>query len=106
MNTRWEIHAPAYFFEHLISSCNTHHDYVQQVHQALLEQAKKCSVLLISNKMSVVEKASHIIVLSEGTVKEEGSHDELLRKGGLYADLVEKQNSGFHRQEGEKKGLQ
>ncbi len=49
--------------------------------------------------MSVVEKADHIIVLSDGMAKEEGSHDELLKKGGLYAELVRKQNMGFHRQE-------
>ncbi|XP_070691712.1 antigen peptide transporter 1 [Pempheris klunzingeri] len=73
-----------------------------QVHQTLLNQANDCSVLLISNKMSVVEKANHIIVLDDGMVKEEGSHDELLKKGGLYAELVRKQNMGFHRQEEER----
>ncbi|XP_033495536.1 antigen peptide transporter 1 [Epinephelus lanceolatus] len=72
-----------------------------QVHQALLSQTNNCSVLLISNNMSVVEKAHHIIVLNDGTVKEEGSHDELLRKDGLYAELVRKQNMGFHRREEE-----
>lgn len=60
-------------------------------------------MLLISNKMSVVEKADHIIVLDEGTVKEEGGHDELLEHGGLYAELVQKQNMGFHRKEEEEK---
>ncbi|KAI3361350.1 hypothetical protein L3Q82_013526, partial [Scortum barcoo] len=70
-----------------------------QVYQALLNQTNNCSVLLISNQMSVVEKANHIIVLSDGMVKEEGSHDELLEKGSLYAELVRKQNMGFHRQE-------
>lgn len=72
-----------------------------QVHQALLSQTNNCSVLLISNNMSVVEKAHHIIVLNDGTVKEEGSHDELLRKDSLYAELVRKQNMGFHRREEE-----
>lgn len=63
-------------------------------------------MLLISNKMSVVEKANHIIVLDDGIVKEEGSHDELMNKGGLYAGLVEKQNRGFHRQEEERNDVQ
>lgn len=49
--------------------------------------------------MSVVEKANHIIVLGDGMVKEEGRHDELLMKGGLYAELVQSENKGFHRQE-------
>ncbi|XP_069393656.1 antigen peptide transporter 1 [Paralichthys olivaceus] len=68
-----------------------------QVHQALLNQTNHCTVLLISNKMSVIEKADHIIFLSEGVVKEEGSHDELLEKDGLYADMVKRHNMGFQR---------
>ncbi|XP_044063696.1 antigen peptide transporter 1 [Siniperca chuatsi] len=82
------------------SDLDTENEY--QVHQALLNQTNNCSVLLISNKMSVVEKANHIIVLNDGMVKEEGGHDELLKKGGLYAELVRKQNMGFHRQEEER----
>ncbi|KAA8591853.1 hypothetical protein FQN60_017227 [Etheostoma spectabile] len=72
-----------------------------KVYQSLLNKTNNCSVLLISNKMSVVEKADHIIVLNDGMVKEEGSHEELLMKGGLYAEMVRKQNMGFHRQEEE-----
>lgn len=67
-----------------------------QVHQALLDQTN-CTVLLISNKMTVVEKADHIIVLKEGTVEEEGCHDDLLKKDGHYAELVRKQNTSFER---------
>ncbi|XP_018555618.1 LOW QUALITY PROTEIN: antigen peptide transporter 1 [Lates calcarifer] len=81
------------------SDLDTENEY--QVHQALLNQTNNCSVLLISNKMSAIEKANHIIVLSEGMVKEEGSHDELLKKEGLYAELVKKQNMGFCRKEEE-----
>ncbi|XP_028327135.1 antigen peptide transporter 1 [Gouania willdenowi] len=79
------------------SDLDTENEY--QVHQALLNEANSCSVLLISNKMSVIEKARHIIVLNSGTVEEEGGHDELIKKGGLYAELVKNQNMGFHRQE-------
>ncbi|KAM7382989.1 hypothetical protein PAMP_002679 [Pampus punctatissimus] len=81
------------------SDLDTENEY--QVHQALLNQSNNCSVLLISNKMSVVEKANHIIVLNNGSVQEEGSHEELMKKNGLYTELVEKQNMGFHRQEEE-----
>ncbi|XP_072249683.1 antigen peptide transporter 1 [Leuresthes tenuis] len=72
-----------------------------QVHETLFNLKKSCTVLMIANKMSVAEKASRIIVLNDGTVEEEGSHDELLEKGGLYAQLVEKQKRGFNRQEEE-----
>lgn len=75
------------------------HDCTQQVHQALLKQTDNCTVLLISNKMSVVEKAHHIIVLNDGVVQEEGTHEYLIGKSGLYAELVKKQNEGFCRKE-------
>ncbi|XP_029498080.2 ABC-type oligopeptide transporter ABCB9-like [Oncorhynchus nerka] len=71
------------------------------VHQALLNDSNPCSVLLIAHKLSTVEKANHIVVLEEGKVLEEGGHVELLEKGGTYADLVNRQNTGFQRKEGE-----
>lgn len=49
--------------------------------------------------MSVVEKADHIVVLGDGTVKEEGSHTELMAKGSFYTELVRTENKSFHRQE-------
>lgn len=66
-----------------------------------MDQEKDCSVLLISNKMSVVKKASHIIVIDRGMVKEEGNHEELMNNKGLYASLVEKQNNSRFRNEEE-----
>ncbi|XP_056300185.1 antigen peptide transporter 1 [Pseudoliparis swirei] len=72
-----------------------------QVCQALLSKTDDCSVLLISNKMNVVEKADHIVFLKEGMLMEEGSHEELLQKGGHYAAMVNKQKTGFSRQEEE-----
>lgn len=68
-----------------------------QVREALSKLAENCSVLMISNKMSVAKIASHIIVLNNGTVEEEGSHNALLEKGGLYSEMVKKQEEGFKR---------
>uniref|UniRef100_G3PI52 Transporter 1, ATP-binding cassette, sub-family B (MDR/TAP) n=1 Tax=Gasterosteus aculeatus TaxID=69293 RepID=G3PI52_GASAC len=81
------------------SDLDTENEY--QVYQALLNQANDRTVLLVSSKVSVGEKADHIVVLGNGTVQEEGSHEELMQKGGVYAELVEKQKMGFHRQEEE-----
>ncbi|XP_061677174.1 antigen peptide transporter 1 isoform X2 [Syngnathoides biaculeatus] len=62
-----------------------------QVFQALLSQdLNSFSVLLISNKMSVVEKADHIVVLHQGAVVAEGRHHQLLERSELYARLVKK----------------
>ncbi|CAF88941.1 unnamed protein product, partial [Tetraodon nigroviridis] len=78
------------------SDLDSHTEYL--VNQALFEQIN-CTVLLISRNMSVVEKADHIVVLGDGTVKEEGSHAELMTKGSFYTELVKTESKSFHRQE-------
>lgn len=72
-------------------------DVFVQVNQALFQHIN-CTVLLISRNMSVVEKADHIVVLGDGTVKEEGSHAELMANGSLYTELVKSENKSFRRQ--------
>ena len=49
------------------------------------------TVIVIAHRLSTVEKADRIIVINKGEVVEQGSHSDLLKKGGLYATLVRKQ---------------
>jgi ATP-binding cassette subfamily B protein len=51
--------------------------------------------VLISHRFSTVRMADRIIVLREGTVVQEGSHEELLAKGGLYEELFAMQAAGY-----------
>ena len=53
------------------------------------------TVLLISHRFSTVRNADHIYVLDHGQVAEHGSHDELMRQQGLYAELFSLQAAGF-----------
>ena len=48
-------------------------------------------MIVIAHRLSTVEKADRIIVINKGEVVEQGSHSDLLKKGGLYATLVRKQ---------------
>ncbi len=49
------------------------------------------TTILISHRVSTVKNAGRIVVLSRGQVVESGTHEELLQRGGYYADLYEKQ---------------
>lgn len=47
--------------------------------------------IVIAHRLSTIRKANKIIVLDKGEVKESGTHEELLKKGGFYAQLYEMQ---------------
>jgi ATP-binding cassette subfamily B protein len=51
--------------------------------------------ILISHRFSTVRMADRIVVLRHGVVEEEGTHDELVARGGLYAELFLMQARGY-----------
>jgi ATP-binding cassette subfamily B protein len=57
--------------------------------------ARGRSVLLISHRFSTVKSADRIYVLHDGEIVEEGSHDELVARGGRYAELFELQAAAY-----------
>ena len=51
--------------------------------------------ILISHRFSTVRMADRIIVLGNGTVEDEGTHQELIERGGLYEELFRMQAAGY-----------
>ena len=57
------------------------------VQESLSELAKGRTTITIAHRLSTVKNAGRIVVLTEDGIAEEGSHDELLKRGGIYADM-------------------
>ncbi|RZK25782.1 MAG: ABC transporter ATP-binding protein, partial [Hymenobacter sp.] len=53
------------------------------------------TAVLISHRFSTVRMADRILVVENGRVQEIGSHEELLAKGGRYAELFQLQAAGY-----------
>ncbi len=64
---------------------------VQSALEVLMEGR---TTVVIAHRLSTVRKADRLVVLAEGSIIEEGTHDELVDQGGLYAELYGRQLEG------------
>ncbi len=66
-----------------------------EVHRGLSEHRAGRTSLLISHRLGSLRIADDLVVLDEGQVVEQGTHDSLVRRGGLYAGLFALQAEGY-----------
>jgi ATP-binding cassette subfamily B protein len=59
----------------------------QAIQETLDRVSQSRTTIMIAHRLSTIVNADQIVVLDEGRVAERGTHDELLDRGGLYADL-------------------
>ncbi|MEU9116450.1 ABC transporter ATP-binding protein [Streptomyces sp. NPDC048483] len=57
------------------------------VHEGIERLMAGRTVVMVAHRMRTVQRADRIVFLDDGRIVEEGSHDELLRRGGRYADF-------------------
>lgn len=77
--------SPVYIFDEATSNIDVESE--NDIMEQILLLAKKKSVLLISHRLANITKADVIYAMEQGEVKERGTHEELLRKNGLYQKM-------------------
>ena len=63
-----------------------------KIQHAFDELAKNRTTLIIAHRLSTIRAAGEILVIADGRIAEQGTNEELLKKGGIYADLCRTQN--------------
>jgi len=65
------------------------------IQEQLLNLMSGKTVIAIAHRLSTIAAMDRVIVLEKGRILEEGGHVDLLRRGGLYAQLWSRQSGGF-----------
>jgi ATP-binding cassette, subfamily B, multidrug efflux pump len=70
-----------------------------EVEQAIQEQLYNLmadkSVIAIAHRLSTIAAMDRLVIMDRGRIVEQGTHEDLIRRGGLYADLWARQSGGF-----------
>ena len=81
---------PIMIFDDSLSAVDTETD--AKIRARLEERFGTASIILISHRITTLAKADKILVLEDGRVVEQGTHDELKRAGGIYQSIYEIQS--------------
>jgi ATP-binding cassette subfamily B multidrug efflux pump len=83
------IAPPILILDDALSAVDTHTE--EEILQRLSRVMRQRTSIIVSHRVSTVRGADQIVVLDQGRVAESGTHEILVRRGGLYAELYRKQ---------------
>lgn len=87
--------APIVILDEATASVDT--DNESYIQEAISELVKGKTLLVIAHRLNTIREADQILVISDGRISEQGTHDELIAKAGIYQDFVNirKKSSGW-----------
>jgi ATP-binding cassette subfamily B protein len=86
-------HAPILLLDEATSALDSESEGAIQ--HALADLMRDKTVIAIAHRLSTLRAMDRIVVIEQGRIVEDGRHDALVRRGGVYADLWNSQVSGF-----------
>ena len=89
--------APIVILDEATASVDT--DNESYIQQAISELCKGKTLLVIAHRLNTIRNADQILVIAEGRIAQSGTHEELMKAGGLYRDFVtvRQQSQGWNR---------
>lgn len=63
----------------------------QEVQKAIMNLSEKMTIIIIAHRLNTIKDADKIIVVKDKNLAEEGTHDELIKKEGVYFNLIKEQ---------------
>ncbi|MBZ0258268.1 ABC transporter ATP-binding protein/permease [bacterium] len=83
------LNRPILILDDCLSAVDTNTE--EAILRGLSDAMHRSTCILISHRISTVKNADHIIVLEDGGIAEQGTHDQLVEHGGLYAQMHNRQ---------------
>jgi len=88
--------APVLLLDEATSALDS--DNERLIQEGLWRLMQKRTAIVIAHRLSTIQHMDRILVIDDGSIIEDGSHDELVQHNGIYAALWQHQSGGFMRQ--------